>query len=173
MQVARAHTHAYTHTHKHTHTHTCICMRTYIHRYMHAYMHTHTHTRRFGHIPVLRALLAAPSMRSIDRANDKMQSPLHIAAFKLQREAVALMLQHGNTKTNTTKNNKNNTDNNTNTDVNSSYSVRLLRSCCSTVIKILTLIIILMKILILTNSTDIAAFKLRREAVALMLQHGN
>jgi ankyrin repeat protein len=49
-------------------------------------------------------------MRSIDLANNKMQSPLHIAAFKLHREAVALMLQHGkeNTDINNSANNSTN-----------------------------------------------------------------
>ena len=48
---------------------------------------------RAGHIAVLEALLAAPGCDP-NLANDKMQAPLHFAAFKLQPRAVSLMLQH-------------------------------------------------------------------------------
>ena len=49
---------------------------------------------RRGHIDALTALLAAPGV-DINIANDKMQSPLHFAAFKLKPEAVTLMLERG------------------------------------------------------------------------------
>ena len=48
---------------------------------------------RAGHTSALEALLATPGIDP-NVANDKMQSPLHFAAFKKQPAAVALMLAH-------------------------------------------------------------------------------
>mmetsp|Transcript_41225 Transcript_41225/g.92577 ORF Transcript_41225/g.92577 Transcript_41225/m.92577 type:complete len:209 (+) Transcript_41225:2-628(+) len=48
---------------------------------------------RGGHTDVVRALLSAPGMTSASTANDKMQYPLHFAAFKRHRETVAAMLE--------------------------------------------------------------------------------
>jgi len=50
---------------------------------------------RRGDVPVLRCLLRASDMSSIDTPNEKMQTPLHFAAFKLHPEAVDVMLEHG------------------------------------------------------------------------------
>lgn len=47
---------------------------------------------RRGHIPVLKALLTHGVDTNIP--NDKLQCPLHFAAFKLQREAVSVLLHH-------------------------------------------------------------------------------
>ena len=48
---------------------------------------------RAGHVSALAALLEAPGV-DVNLANDKMQSPLHFAAFKKQPAAVDLMLAH-------------------------------------------------------------------------------
>uniref|UniRef100_A0A7S4BD50 Uncharacterized protein n=2 Tax=Chrysotila carterae TaxID=13221 RepID=A0A7S4BD50_CHRCT len=50
---------------------------------------------RRGHVDVLDALLASPSLACIDEPNEKMQSPLHFAAFKKHRDAVDKLLVHG------------------------------------------------------------------------------
>uniref|UniRef100_A0A7S1XMH3 Uncharacterized protein n=1 Tax=Phaeomonas parva TaxID=124430 RepID=A0A7S1XMH3_9STRA len=50
---------------------------------------------RNGDVEVLRALLAAPKISCIDTPNDKMQSPLHFAAFKKNRAAVRCLLAYG------------------------------------------------------------------------------
>jgi len=50
---------------------------------------------RRGHDTVLKALLTAEGRVDLDEPNDKMQSPLHFAAFKLNPEAVKLMLSAG------------------------------------------------------------------------------
>ncbi|KAJ1453660.1 HAD-like domain-containing protein [Pelagophyceae sp. CCMP2097] len=51
---------------------------------------------RRGNVDVLKALLDAPSgLASIDEPNDKMQYPLHFAAFKLNPAATALLLERG------------------------------------------------------------------------------
>jgi phosphoglycolate phosphatase-like HAD superfamily hydrolase len=50
---------------------------------------------RRGHVDILRLLLSAPDLRCIDEPNDKMQSPLHFAAFKKQHACVDLMLARG------------------------------------------------------------------------------
>lgn len=48
---------------------------------------------RRGHLPVLRALLLAGA--DADIPNDKLQYPMHFAAFKLNPGAVELLLEHG------------------------------------------------------------------------------
>ncbi|CAE7564374.1 unnamed protein product [Symbiodinium natans] len=50
---------------------------------------------RRGHGSVLRVLLGAGIGTDLDEPNDKMQSPLHFAAFKQNMEAVQLMLAAG------------------------------------------------------------------------------
>eukprot|EP00241_Pyramimonas_parkeae_P006441 CAMPEP_0114236660 /NCGR_PEP_ID=MMETSP0058-20121206/6964_1 /TAXON_ID=36894 /ORGANISM="Pyramimonas parkeae, CCMP726" /LENGTH=385 /DNA_ID=CAMNT_0001348627 /DNA_START=186 /DNA_END=1343 /DNA_ORIENTATION=- len=49
---------------------------------------------RAGHLDVMKKLLQAPGI-DCDISNDKMQYPLHFAAFKLQPEAVNLLLEKG------------------------------------------------------------------------------
>ena len=48
---------------------------------------------RAGHTAALAALLEAPGADP-NLCNDKLQSPLHFAAFKRQPEAAALLLAH-------------------------------------------------------------------------------
>ena len=48
---------------------------------------------RAGHTAALAALLEAPGVDP-NLCNDKLQSPLHFAAFKKQPEAAALLLAH-------------------------------------------------------------------------------
>lgn len=50
---------------------------------------------RNGDVDILAELLAAPSCSCIDEPNDKMQTPLHFAAFKLHRPAIQLLLTAG------------------------------------------------------------------------------
>eukprot|EP00439_Symbiodinium_sp_Y106_P049899 s3159_g6.t1 len=50
---------------------------------------------RRGHDSVLRVLLSSGTGVDLDEANEKMQSPLHFAAFKQKTEAVRLMLAAG------------------------------------------------------------------------------
>lgn len=50
---------------------------------------------RNGDVDVLAELLAAPSCACIDDPNDKMQTPLHFAAFNLHRPAIQLLLSAG------------------------------------------------------------------------------
>ena len=49
---------------------------------------------RRGHVEALRALLAAPGVDA-DQPNEKLQSPMHFAAFKRNPEAVEVLLGHG------------------------------------------------------------------------------
>ena len=49
---------------------------------------------RKGHVEVLRALFAAPGI-DINLPNDKLQSPMHFAAFKKNPKAVSALLEHG------------------------------------------------------------------------------
>mmetsp|Transcript_54421 Transcript_54421/g.129695 ORF Transcript_54421/g.129695 Transcript_54421/m.129695 type:complete len:217 (+) Transcript_54421:17-667(+) len=49
---------------------------------------------RSGHTDIVRALLDAPSMASANTPNDKMQYPLHFAAFKRHRNTVQAMLEY-------------------------------------------------------------------------------
>mmetsp|Transcript_53734 Transcript_53734/g.96601 ORF Transcript_53734/g.96601 Transcript_53734/m.96601 type:complete len:397 (+) Transcript_53734:78-1268(+) len=49
---------------------------------------------RYGHMEVLERLLSAPGI-NCDIANDKMQYPLHFAAFKLQPHAVHMLMEAG------------------------------------------------------------------------------
>mmetsp|Transcript_50487 Transcript_50487/g.109865 ORF Transcript_50487/g.109865 Transcript_50487/m.109865 type:complete len:191 (+) Transcript_50487:15-587(+) len=50
---------------------------------------------RGGHAEVLRALLSAPGMASMNVPNGKMQYPLHFAAFKKKLDCVKVMLEFG------------------------------------------------------------------------------
>lgn len=50
---------------------------------------------RHGHEPILRSLLAAKVGIKLDDPNDKLQSPLHFAAFYQHSQAVQLLLDAG------------------------------------------------------------------------------
>ncbi|KAK3273003.1 hypothetical protein CYMTET_18732 [Cymbomonas tetramitiformis] len=49
---------------------------------------------RAGHLGVLKALMKVPEI-DCNVPNDKLQYPLHFAAFKIQPKAVELLLEHG------------------------------------------------------------------------------
>jgi ankyrin repeat protein len=56
---------------------------------------------RHGHLEVVKVLLAAPTINP-DIANEKLQFPLHFAAFQRQTEVVQAMLASGKCDTTVT-----------------------------------------------------------------------
>mmetsp|Transcript_12106 Transcript_12106/g.27695 ORF Transcript_12106/g.27695 Transcript_12106/m.27695 type:complete len:183 (-) Transcript_12106:240-788(-) len=50
---------------------------------------------RHGHVEIVKALLGSPSMTTVNALNDKKQTPLHFAAFRVHPEVVAVMLESG------------------------------------------------------------------------------